>query len=131
MKRGYLLSLLLLQPFSTTYAEGAEPEIVWVDKVNVVGDLKSVTMENDVGRYVLSCNLKADGCITPAAQRRYYVFTKSTLWQMPGAQHPIDLKFVQDWTANYPNGENIGLVLLDIGSAESLGMFVLVSWSKR
>jgi hypothetical protein len=136
MKCAYLLSLLLVLPFSTTHAEGVAPEIVWVDKVTVTGDVKRVTMESDTGLYVLDCNLKASGCITPAPQVRYYLFSKSTWWQMPGAKHPIDLKFVQDWTANYPDGENIGLVPANSPpdlppTPEPFGMFILESWSKR
>ena len=46
--------------------------------------MKRVTMESDTGHYVLSCNLKASGCTTPAPQGHYYLFTKSTLWRMPG-----------------------------------------------
>lgn len=90
-------------------------------------------MESDTGHYVLFCNRKADGCITPAPEGRYYLFTKSTRWQMPGAKHPIDLQFVQDWTVSYPHGENVGLVAVDdtSNSSEALGMFLLDSWSKR
>ncbi len=131
MKCACLLSLLLVLPFSTTHAEGAAPETVQVTKVTVDGDVKRVTMESDTGRYVLSCNLKASGCITPVPQGRYYLFTKSTLWQMPGAKQPIDLKFVQDWTVRYPNGENLGLVPVNSGQPDSLGMFMLESWSRR
>jgi hypothetical protein len=131
MKCACLLSLLLALPFSTTHAENAAPETVQVNKVTVDGDVKRVTMESDTGCYVLSCNLKASGCITPAPQGRYYLFTKSTLWQMPGAMQPIDLKFVQDWTVSYPNGENVGLVPVNSGTPDSLGMFMLQSWSKR
>jgi hypothetical protein len=68
---------------------------------------------------MLSCNVKADGCITPEPQGRYYLFTKRTLWQMPGAKQPIDLKFVQDWTVSYPNGENVGLVPVNGGPPNS------------
>jgi hypothetical protein len=54
---------------------------------------------------------------------------------MPGAKRPIDLKFVQDWTVNYPNGENIGLVAVSSGPSsgpsDALGMFMLESWSKH
>jgi hypothetical protein len=131
VQRACVLSLLLVLLFSSTHAESAAPEIVWVDKVTVDGDVKHVAMESDAGRYVLFCNLKASGCITPAPQGRYYLFTKGTLWQMPGAKQPIGLSFVQDWTVNYPNGENIGLVPVNSGPPDSLGMFVLESWSKR
>ena len=126
-----LLLLFLLLPFSTTRAESVAPEIVRVDKVTVGDVVKHVTMESDTGQYVLFCNLKAGGCITPAPQGRYYLFTKRTLWLMPGAKQPIDLKFVQDWTVHYSYGENIGLVPVDIGPPDSLGLFVLESWSKR
>jgi len=130
-KRAFLLSLLMVLPLGTTRAENAAPEIVLVDKVTIDGDEKRVTMEGDTGHYVLFCTFKAPGCITPKPQVRYYLFTNGTLWQMPGAKQPIDLKFVQDWTASYPNGENIGLVPVNSGPPDSLGMFVLESWSKR
>lgn len=109
MKRGCLLSLILMLPFQPTHAQGAAPEIVQGNRVTVDGDVKRVTMESDTGRYVLSCNLKAAGCITPAPQGRYYLFTKSTQWQMPGAKQLIDLNFVQDWTVSYPNGKILAL----------------------
>lgn len=130
-KRACLLSLLLVLPFGMASAERAAPEIVRVDGVTVDGVVKHVTMESDTGHYVLFCNLKARGCITPTRQGRYYLFTKNTLWQMPDARQPIDLKFVQNWTVSYPNGENIGLVPVDSGPPDSLGLFVLESWSKR
>lgn len=131
MKRAYLLPLLSVLAFSTTHAEGSAPEIVQASRVTVDGDSKLITMESDTGRYVLSCNLNANGCITPAPQRRYYLVTKMTRWKMPGAARPIDLQFVQDWTGSYRNGENIGLVPVNSGPPDSLGMFVLESWSKR
>jgi len=64
-KRAFLLSLLMVLPFGTTRAENPAPEIVLVDKVTVDGDVKRIMMEGDTGHYVLFCNLKALGCITP------------------------------------------------------------------
>ena len=131
MKRSCLLLLLLMLPFQVAHAQDAAPEIVQGKRVEVFRDVKHVTMENDAGRYDLACNLKVAGCIPPAPQQRYYLITKSTQWQMPGAKAPIDLKSVQGWTTNYPNGENIGLVPVNSGPPDSFGMFVLGYWSKR
>jgi hypothetical protein len=141
MNRAHLLSLLILSCFTmSASAENPPPEVVRiVDNAAVVGNTKSVTMESDSGHYLLLCNVRASGCITPLPQGRYYLITNTTLWQIPGAKRPIDLKFVQDWTSNYPNIENVGLVPKDpespvcsqVTSGEFFGLFMLINSEKR
>jgi hypothetical protein len=126
----YLLLLVSAAVSISARVESAAPEIVWAVSVTIDSRGKRVTMESDTGRYVLACNPKADGCITPVPKGRYYLFTKDTLWQMPGAKQPINLEWLQDWMVRYPDAENIGLVPVD-GGLPSFGMFVLETWSKR
>ena len=44
---------------------------------------------------------------------------------MNGAKGFMTLSFIQDWTATYNSGENIGLVATDASKANVLGVFLL------
>jgi hypothetical protein len=72
------------------------PEIVRLENVKIDGDVKNVYVGNAKHHYVLFCKVKAAGCITPAADKNYLLFTKDTRWKMPGAKDFINLAFVQD-----------------------------------
>lgn len=103
------------------------PEVVQVAAVNIAGDIKYVTVSNDMGSYRLMCNIHFDGCITPEPGARYYLFNKNTYWKIPGAKDFISLKWVQDWTGTYKGSENVALVPDETSGAEAgLGVFVLV-----
>src|ERR1700758_4427389 len=86
------------------------PEVVQVEAVNITDEIKYVTIGNQMGSYLLMCNIHVDGCITPEPGASYYLFNKNTYWKMPGAKEFIDLKWVQDWTATYNQAENVALV---------------------
>jgi hypothetical protein len=101
------------------------PEIVRFENVRVDGDVKTVTMGNAKGHYSLSCNVKADGCITPKPNKNYLLVNKDTRWKIPGARDFITLASVQNWTVKYNKGINIGLVPEQKGGPDKLGMFLL------
>jgi hypothetical protein len=110
--------------------ELTEPEKVRSEQVqNDNRGVKTVTVGNVNGNYVLSCNMKADNCVTPAPGKNYYIFNKNTKWKMPGATKSITLSWIQDWSVEYPNGENIALIPAEGGAPEEMGMYWLDSWS--
>jgi hypothetical protein len=108
-----------------------EPEIVRVEKVVVGPRVKVVLVGNKNGQYSLSCNAGADGCRTPKPGVDYYVVTKETRWTLQGAQDPMTLKFIQDWTGTYNNAENIGLIAVDVNQREGLCLYWLNLWTGR
>ena len=65
-----LLLGLLVSPLCAAYGdEGtglSPPEIVRVENVRLEEGTKRIIVGNDKGRYMLSCNTKASGCITRA-----------------------------------------------------------------
>jgi hypothetical protein len=129
------LSIVILLMSLSAIAVGAQnlvpPEVVRLEKVKVYGDLKTVYLGNANAHYILNCNIKAAGCITPTANKNYLLFTKDTRWKMPGAKDFINLKFVQGWTVTYQDGENIGLVPEEVGGPDTLGMFFLSEYAPR
>jgi hypothetical protein len=59
--------------------ELTEPEKVRSKQVQIDNrGVKTVTVGNTNGDYVLSCNMKADNCVTPAPGKDYYLFNKNT-----------------------------------------------------
>jgi hypothetical protein len=82
---GFLLGLLV-GPFCAAYGdEGSgltSPEIVRVENVRLEEGAKIIIVGNDNGRYVLSCNIKASGCMTPLPGIEYFVFKKDTRWKV-------------------------------------------------
>jgi len=105
------------------------PEIVRSKKVNIeANDLKTITVGNTNGDYILFCNSKASNCLTPVPARDYYVFNEHTKWKMPGAKDYITLKWVQSWTVKYNQAENIALFPVEGGAPEDIGMYGLSSW---
>ncbi len=105
------------------------PEIVRSKQVQIDHEIKTVTVGNANGDYVLSCNMKAENCQTPTPGKNYYVFNKTTKWKFSGATGYVTLKWFQDWSVSYPNGENIALVPSDGGQPEEIGMYWLSSWT--
>jgi hypothetical protein len=78
--------LLCLSPaLSVAYGdEGSRvtpPEFVRVENVRLEEGVKIIIVGNDNGRYVLSCNIKASGCMTPLPGIDYLVFKKDTRCQ--------------------------------------------------
>ena len=122
-----LLVLAMLVSVSTAYAETlVPPEVVRLENVKVEGDIRTVYMGNANRHYVLFCNIKEDGCFTPSSDKNYLLFNANTRWKMPGAKDFLTLKFMQDWTVKYNQGENIGLIAEDPSTKDSgIGMFVL------
>lgn len=99
------------------------PDVVRLENVRVDADMRTIYVGNANRHWVLFCNVKAAGCITPDADRNYLLFDAKTRWKMPGAKDFITLSFVQDWTVKYNTGENIGLVPEE--AKGDLGMFLL------
>jgi hypothetical protein len=99
------------------------PEVVRLENVKIDDGMKTVYLENANKHFVLYCDVKADGCITPEANKNYLLFDANTRWKMPGATNFLTLESLQDWTVKYNKGENIGLVPQD--ASGNLGMFLL------
>jgi hypothetical protein len=102
------------------------PEVVRSEEVRIEHILKYVTVGNAQGHYHLSCNAKLDSCITPVPGKDYFVFSKTTRWQFPGATKVATLKFFQDFSVTYNDQENVALVPSD----GPFGMYTLDSWRK-
>jgi hypothetical protein len=99
------------------------PEVVRLENVKVDSEMRTVYVGNANKHYVLFCNAKAVGCITPQANKNYLLFNAKTRWKITGGTDFIMLTFVQDLTTKYDQGENIGLVAED--AKGDLGMFIL------
>jgi uncharacterized protein len=99
------------------------PEVVRLENMTVEDDIRTVYLGNSDKHYVLFCNIRADGCITPEENKNYLLFNGNTRWKMPGAKDFLTLAFMQDWTVKYNQGENIGLISEDKSSG--IGVFVL------
>jgi hypothetical protein len=131
---GFLLGLLA-SPLCAAYGDEGSgltpPEIVRLENVRLEEGAKTIIVGNDNGRYVLSCNIKASGCLTPLPGIDYFVFTKDTRWKVrPGATESMTLQFIQDWTESYTDTENIGLVpTKEPGQGRSLGVYIFESWT--
>ncbi|HSC60819.1 MAG TPA: hypothetical protein VLC29_06275 [Rhizomicrobium sp.] len=110
-------------------ADISPPQTVRVESVRVEAGAKLLIVGNAAGKYALSCNLKAAGCMTPLPGNDYYLFDSNTRWRMPGASEDIDLKFIQDWTVTYNSTENIGLIPKQGGGPGTLGLYMLDSWT--
>jgi hypothetical protein len=135
-----LLGVLLTGPLCAASSEQGSgitpPEIVRVE--NVLNNLgkggKIIIVGNDKGRYVLSCNIKASGCLTPLPGVDYFVFKKDTRWRMPSATEFMTLQFMQDWKESYNDAENIGLMVTNPQAEQggpSFGVYVFESWTAR
>jgi hypothetical protein len=117
-----------------------EPEVVRLVKIENVGAEKHVTVGNVAGDYVLVCNLEVNNaekfalhsCLSPQPQKDYLLFREGTKWKVNGGQHPIDLKFFQDWSVSYNDGENVGLMLAKSKEpGEDFGVYWLQSWTVK
>jgi hypothetical protein len=109
-------------------------------KIEDAGLEKHVTVGNVAGDYVLVCNLEVNNsekfalhsCLSPKPQRDYLLFREGTKWQVNGAEHPIDLKFFQDWSVSYTGGENVGLMLAKSKEpGGDFGVYWLLSWTAK
>src|SRR6266436_4428958 len=127
----FVLFGVLVSPFCAAYGDEGSgltpPEIVRVENVHLEEGAKIIIVGNDNGRYVLSCNIKASGCVTPLPGIDYFVFKKDTRWKIrPEAKEFMTLEFIQFWSEYSPNTENIGLVIKDSGQggASSMGIYI-------
>lgn len=102
------------------------PEVVQLENVKIDGDMKMIYVGNNNKHFMLYCNVKADGCITPEPDSNYLLFDANTRWMMPGAKTYLTLSIIQDWTVKYNSGENIGLVPQG-NTKGGLGIFLLDS----
>jgi hypothetical protein len=124
VKIALLAGLMLLTATATSAQNLVPPEVVQLEHVQVEGDMRTVYVGNANNDYLLYCNIKADGCITPQENKNYLLFNGNTRWKMPGAKDFLTLAVIQDWTVKYNQGENIGLMSED-GKGPSLGLFML------
>lgn len=115
--------LASLSPALASAQDVVPPEVVRLESTHVDGDVKTVNVGNANKQYSLTCVVKAAGCITPKAEKDYWLFDKATRWKMPGAKDFITLSFLQDWTVAYNAGENIALV--DPDNPTNFGVFLL------
>jgi hypothetical protein len=124
----------------TPVAGAPEPEVVHLVKIENVNSEKRVTVGNTAGDYVLVCNLEFNNserfalhsCLSPKPQRDYLLFRDGTKWKVNGAEHPIDLKFFQDWSISYNDAENVGLMLAKSKEpGENFGVYWLQSWTAK
>lgn len=122
---------LALGPCIALASENGElpPQIVRFESVRNADGIKFVVLGNKDGRFNVSCNLAAEGCITPARGRDYYVFEESTRWTIPGAKNPITLSFIQNRTVTYPDIENIGILAKNSDTSPAMGLFILNYWT--
>ena len=135
VRYSFLLGLLI-SPLCAAYGdEGSSlipPEVVRVENVRLEEGTKIIIVGNDTGRYVLLCNIKAIGCMTPLPGIEYFVFTKDTRWKFSGATEFMTLKFIQDWTESYANTENIGLFPKNSGLGQGrFGVYIFESWAAK
>jgi hypothetical protein len=117
-----------------------EPEVVHLVKIEDAGLEKHVTVGNVAGNYVLVCNLEVNdaekfalhSCLSLQPQKDYLLFRENAKWKVNGAEHPIDLKFFQNWSVSYSRGENIGLMLAKSKEpGETFGVYWLQSWTAK
>jgi hypothetical protein len=124
---------LLVSPLCTAYGDEGSgltpPEIVRVENVRLEDAEKIIIVGNDNGRDVLSCNIKASGCMTPLPGE-YFVFKNDTRWKALGATEFMTLQLMQDWTESYSDTENIGLIPKSFGK-ERFGVYIFESWTAR
>ena len=64
MKIVLITILLLLYPVFAS-AQIVQPEAVRLENVGVDGEMKIVKVGNAQAHYMLFCNIKQDGCLTP------------------------------------------------------------------
>jgi hypothetical protein len=125
MKIVSLALALLLSPIAAIAENIVPPDIVRLENVQIEEDMKSVYVGNANNHYLLFCNTKAAGCVTPEENKNYLLFNKDTHWKMPGSTTFIDLAWLQGWTVKYGQGANVGLVPEGGGGPNELGMFIL------
>jgi len=118
-----------------TKAEPIDPEIIAPETVrprhmqNDNHGIKTLTIGNANGDYVLSCDIKQETCLTPEPGKDYYLFKNNTKWKFPGAKDYVTLAWWQDWSIKYNHGENIALVPVEGGM--KIGMYWLDSWEDK
>jgi hypothetical protein len=122
------------QPTRNPHGDGVvPPEVVRAEAVRIEDGVKTLTVGNDRGIYLLSCNTNQENCITPAPGRNYLLFAKTTRWKVaPGAEEFMTLAWIQEWTCTYRHEENIALIPEDLqGGYRAFGMYRLRSWNKN
>jgi hypothetical protein len=131
------LSAHLTDAGGAPVANASEPEVVQLKSVEAVDRTLHVTVGNTAGDYALVCNLDANGevgiksCSAPNPQRNYLLFRSNTKWLITGAQEPMSLEFMQDWSVKYNNAENIGLLPAKASKEENFRVFWLSSWTAK
>jgi hypothetical protein len=114
-----------------------EPEVVQLKKIEDSGGTKHITVGNIAGDYVLVCNLDANkeygvkSCFSPRPQQEYLLFRRNTKWLKKGAEQPMNLQFMQDFSVTYNNAENVGLLPARNSNDEYFGVYWVLSWTAK
>lgn len=117
--------------------DAPEPEVVQLIKVETVDGMMHATVGNVAGEYVIVCNPDANkesgvqSCLAPRPQRDYLLFRRDTKWLIKGAEQPLSLSFMQDFSVTYNKGENIGLLRARDTDGESFRVYWLLSWTAQ
>jgi len=104
-----------------------------MEHVKNVHGVKTLTVSNAEGRFVLCCNIDQGNCLTPTPGKDYLLFNKLTKVKFPGAKEYMTLEWLQDWTITYTNEENVALIPAEgtKGGPNGIGMYWLRSWEKK
>jgi hypothetical protein len=92
------------------------PQIVRLQRVEVIGGEEHVVMGNAAGEYTLVGNLGQKTCITPTPGTDYFLFAGKERWKWLGAENYVSLDFYTDWTGSYTNQTNVAIVPVQKGS---------------
>lgn len=123
------MKFMLLTLALTMSAAGASaqspvpPDVVRLENMTVRDGVRTVYAGNSNKHYVMTCDVKAEGCIKPEPDKNYLLFNGNTRWKMPGAKDFLTLADMQDWMVKYNRGENVGLVPEDDNGLR--GVFLL------
>ncbi|MGY4500406.1 hypothetical protein ACVWYH_004337 [Bradyrhizobium sp. GM24.11] len=119
-----LLTLALTMSAAAASAQSpVPPDVVRLENMTVRDGVRTVYVGNSNKHYVMTCDVKAEGCIKPEPDKNYLLFNKNTRWKMPGAKDFLTLADMQDWMVKYNRGENVGLVPEDDNGLR--GVFLL------
>jgi hypothetical protein len=125
MKIGLLAVILLLHPVVASAENVVPPETVQLENVRVDSEMKIVKVGNAQAHYMLFCNVKLDGCLTPERGRKYLLIDQNTRWKMPGAKEFLTLAFLQDLVGKYDGATSEHIGLVEQGGGGGLGIYLL------
>lgn len=125
------LSLLLLIPICASGQTGPQVRLVSVRQPD--SDTKRITVESSNGTYVLECQIKAAGCMTPVPEHYYRLVTAAS------TEKP-DLAWIKEWYVDHTKSDTVGLVPAWAGwdkkkdfmdEYKMVGAYALVSYTAK